>query len=337
MIITPPYLDKKHPTMALVAPSFGVNAEPYFSSLEKTIKNLVRSGFNIKVGPNVYLADGVVASNTPEARAREFMDAYEDEDVDLIVSVGGGETMCEILPYIGFEKLKSLPPKWFMGFSDNTNLVYTLTTLSGIKAIYGPCAPSFFDYPYRYDLLDALRLLRGEKEFVSYPKWTMGKSEEDKPLAKPQYRKLAKPKAYGYNKPIEGTLLGGCLDCISNLMGTPYMRFTPFIEENAPTILFLECCDLNPLSFRRALFQLREAGYFQGCALLLLGRPFHYGEKIFGVSFESAALDMLGNLGFPIVFDFSLGHLPPSMPLINGAKARVEVLESGQIKLTYLD
>ena len=56
------------------------------------------------------------------------MDAYES-DSSAIISVGGGEIMCEILPYIDFDKIAKLPHKFFMGFSDNTNLTYTLATI----------------------------------------------------------------------------------------------------------------------------------------------------------------------------------------------------------------
>lgn len=34
---------------------------------------------------------------------------------------------------------------------------------------------------------------------------------------------------------------------------------------------------------------------------------------------------MLGGLGIPIVFDMEIGHVPPHLPLLNGATARVIV------------
>ena len=37
--------------------------------------------------------------------------------------------MCEILPYIDFEKIRNSEPKWFFGYSDNTNLIFLLATL----------------------------------------------------------------------------------------------------------------------------------------------------------------------------------------------------------------
>jgi len=36
-------------------------------------------------------------------------------------------------------------------------------------------------------------------------------------------------------------------------------------------------------------------------------------------------LDALGRLGLPIVFDMEIGHVPPHMPLVNGALATLTV------------
>ena len=38
-----------------------------------------------------------------------------------------------------------------------------------------------------------------------------------------------------------------------------------------------------------------------------------------------AVLDALGGLGLPLVLDVEIGHVPPHLPLVNGALARVAV------------
>ena len=43
--------------------------------------------------------------------------------------------MCEILPYVDFEKIRQEEPKWFMGYSDNTNLLFLLATLCDTAGI----------------------------------------------------------------------------------------------------------------------------------------------------------------------------------------------------------
>ena len=323
----PPFLSLAS-TINLIAPSFGCNIEPYFTRLEAAIENFRKWGYQVKVGPNVYLADDPIASASAQLRAKEFMDAYLDPESDLVLSVGGGEIMNEILPYVDFAKIKEADPKWFMGFSDNTNLSFLLPILSEVKAIYGPNAPSFYEKKPRVNQADALALLSGINRVEGYPKWTYGNKKEDPYLKLCSYRRPNKIEGHNYSGPVHGTLLGGCLDCILSICGTPFDKVADFVKDKE-MIFFLECCDLNPLSFRRGLFQLKQAGYFRSTKLFIFGRPLHYGETAFGLGFKEMALEILGDLNVPLIFNAPLGHLPPSLPFIEGAEATVSLKLDG--------
>ena len=65
---------------------------------------------------------------------------------------------------------------------------------------------------------------------------------------------------------FQGRLLGGCMDILVNLLGTRFDRTTEFIEKYKEDgiIWFLEACDLNVFSIRRAMWQMEEAGWFPG-------------------------------------------------------------------------
>ncbi len=336
-MIKEPKLLKNNDKISLVAPSFGCTIEPYKTELDIAITNLKSEGYQLLLGENIYKNEGVLSSNTPKKRAKEFMDAYKS-DSSLILSVGGGELMNEILPFIDFKKIKELPPKWFMGFSDNTNLTFTLTTLANIVTIYGPCAPSFAYFPFKYETKDALKMLKGEKHFKGYKKWQLNSlKDETNPLAKLNLteKKIIKP--YKYKEAKEGMLLGGCIDCLVNICGSKYDNVKAFIKENKKDgfIWYLESCDLNPISFRRALFLLKEAGWFKYVKMFLIGRAFHYNEVIMGESFIKGAKDILKSFNVPILFDIDLSHLPPSLPFKNGAKAKVSYINNN-IDIFYL-
>ena len=110
--------------------------------------------------------------NTPQKCAEEVMEMFCDAEVDVLLSCGGGELMCEILSYVDFEALSKAKPKWFMGYSDNTNLTYLLATLADTASIYGPCAATFGMEPWHESILDAWKLLCGEKHTMTgYPLW----------------------------------------------------------------------------------------------------------------------------------------------------------------------
>ena len=332
----PRFLPKEKKRIGLVAPSFGCTTEPYRTRLLKTVSIWREEGYVVEEGKNIFLDKGICASNTPYERAKEFLDLYRG-DSDVLFSVGGGELMCEILPYIDFQAIKDSPAKWFVGFSDNTNLTFTLTTLLDIVTIYGPCAGQFFRFPYSDAQKDTFRLLEGEKDFFGYPLWEKESlSDEEHPLADYNLTEKKVITPYGYDKPVEGILLGGCLDCLVTLCGTRFDGVRKFLERTKEGIVwFLEACDLNPLAIRRALFQLREAGWFETAKAFLIGRPLCYDVSMMGVDRKNAVTGILGDLGVPILLDVDLGHFPPSLPIKCGAKARVALVE-GNLEIHYL-
>lgn len=316
----------------LIAPSFGCTTSPYKERLEKALQNFKKENITCIIGENCYKNKGVASSNTPKKRALEFMKAYSSE-ADVILSVGGGEVMLEILEYIDFDKIKKLPPKWFVGFSDNTNLTYTLTTICNIETIYGNNAPSFYLYPFVYDTLDTMKMLQGEKNFYGYDKWQLQKQEDIFPDY--QFDKKKVITSFHYTAPFQGILLGGCLDCLVHICGTKYDNTVEYIKKQPEGIIFyLEACDLTSIGIRRALFQLKSAGWFTNIKGFLIGRSFQYHDTSFGQTPNQAYMDLLKDFNVPILFDIDLGHLPPSLPFRNGALAEI-ALENNNIRIKY--
>ena len=318
----------------MVAPSFGVTIDPYKTRYEESIKRFKKAGYRVEEGPNVHLDEGIAASASPQARAKEINDAFAF-DASLILSVGGGEVMVEMLPYVDFAAIKKQEPKWFMGFSDNTNLTLPLVLLTDTMSIYGPCTPSFYQKKWRLSEEDSFKLLKGERVLQGYPKYSITKSNKDHPLWAYRLTQEKVITPVGYKAPIEGRLLGGCLDCVLGLVGTPYGDIAGFRKRHPEGIIwFLEACDLNPLGIRRGLFQLKQAGWFEGAKGFLLGRHLCRDQEIFEVNKYNAVTDILGDLGLPILMDIDLGHIPPSMPIKVGAMAEV-AYENGNIIFQY--
>ncbi len=334
---------KEHGTIELIAPSFGCVTEPYKTRLLYAIKNLKEDSFNVVEGENIYLALDKTRSNTPKKCAYEFNKAYLDPSIDVIISVGGGETMCEILPYVDFKTISKVKSKLFMGFSDNTNLTYTLTTIAEVYSIYGVNAGAFAFKPYVYSTKDSLDLLMGKtKKVEGYPYWEKEKFPEAKenPLCESNYSEIKKIITYPKKDELffEGRLLGGCLDCLLNLCGTRFDKTRSYIEKyrDDGIIFFLESCELSPIDIERGLFQLKEAGWFKYVKGFIIGRPLDFDSKPFGVSHIEAFKKSLKKFNVPLLMDVDLGHFDPSMPIITGAKAKV-TYKNKNIIIDYLD
>lgn len=327
-------------TIGMVAPSFGCNIEPYKSAFANALHVLQEKGYQTKLGPNVYKGDGIGISTNAKDCASELMEAYLDPSIDAIISCGGGELMCEILNHMDFDAIASADPKWFMGYSDNSNFGFLLTTLCDTASIYGPNAPAFGMKPWHPSIDDAYRALTEDTTVFTVGGYRAYEAEslkdEEHPLA--PYNTTERCVRVGYpaeKLSIEGRLLGGCLDILVNLQGTRFDRVSDFLEKYKEDgiVWFIEACDLNIMAIRRAIWQMDAAGWFRYTKGLLVGRPYHHKEVEFGLDQYHAVTDLLAKYDFPIIMDLDIGHIPPMMPLINGSYARAN-LDGNQFSIS---
>lgn len=328
----PKYLSENG-TIGFVAPSFGCNTEPYRSSFVNAQKKFKELGHALDLGPNCYEGRGIGISNTPQACGKELTDYYCSGKNDVLISCGGGELMCEILEYIDFDKILAAEPKWYMGYSDNTNMTFLLTTLCDTASIYGPCAGAFGMEPWHESIWDAYELLRGKKDTMrGYKLWEKESlKSEEQPLAPYHVTEERKLRIFQAGDSaqvrLDGRLIGGCMDCLVNLLGTKYDKVAEFAEQYKEDglIWFLESCDLNVMAIRRAVWQMKNAGWFSYAKGFLIGRPAVYGQELMGLDQYHAVCDLLEELHVPIIMDVDIGHLAPMMPLVCGSYATVQV------------
>ena len=324
-----------------LAPSYGCAIEPYRSAFENAVIKWREMGYEQVFGPNCFAGEGVGISNTPEKCAEEVMDMFLSDKADILISCGGGELMCEILPYVDVKRLAEADPIWFMGYSDNTNLTYLLATLTDTASVYGPCAAAFGMEPWHQSLWDALGILSGKQTVVQgYEMWEKESLKSAENPLEPyhvtepcEFRQFLGRKQVEGELCFQGRLLGGCMDCLVNLTGTRYDRTVEFVERYREDgiIWFLEAAELNVFSMRRAMWQMEEAGWFQYVKGFLIGRPY-MGASMMGLDAYDAILEVAGRKGVPVVMDVDLGHLPPMMPLVVGSMAEVKT-EGNKIEM----
>ena len=339
----------EHGTIGFVAPSFGCSIEPYRTAFLHAQERFRALGHGLDLGPNCYAGEGIGISNTPQACGEELTEYYCSAGNDVLISCGGGELMCETMEHVDFARLREAEPKWYMGFSDNTNMTFLLATLCDTASIYGPCASAFGMEPWHESIADAYELLCGTRNQVhGYPLWEReGLKDEEHPLSPYQVTEPRELVTFlpndgslrraGADEPvaIEGRLLGGCMDCLVNLLGTRFDRVTEFVEQYREDgiVWFLESCDLNVMAIRRAMWQMKNAGWFSHTKGFLIGRPLVFGQEMMGLDQYRAVCELAAEFGVPVIMDADLGHLPPMMPLICGSYAKVHVL-GNEIEIT---
>lgn len=344
-MIKRPVSIKKGDVIGITAPSFGAATEPYSTMIDVSLDKIKERGYKILEGKTARLGDGIGISTDPKVAASELMEFYKRDDINAIISAGGGELMNETITHVDFIELGKYPPKWFMGYSDNTNFIFPLVTMSGVMGIYGPCI-SGFAKKWEGTEEDSFALLEGTKtSFSGYEKVafeTDDDNESEPPKADFYYdwtyeynaekelviyscengkaNKLSKDAEVSF----EGILLGGCLDVLANLVGTRFDNMKTFNEKNQDVIWVLEACDLTPMSYRRALWNLREAGWFANAKGFIIGRPrTSFGQNMMGVDQYNAVTEILKDFNVPIIMDADIGHIDPMLPVVMGANAKV--------------
>lgn len=321
-------------TIAVTAPSSGV-APALWPRLDAGIASLQRRGFEVIEGVCLRHRDDHHVSASKEARADELMALLVDPDVAAVVPPWGGETGIDLLPYLDFELLAECDPCWYVGFSDTTTTMLPLTLRSGWATLHGT---NLMDTPYAPapGLLHWLDVATSEGGDLTQTAATHRRADGwDDYVADPEVDELTltQPTRWsllsGEEAAFAGPLIGGCIEVLSPLAGTPFADVPTWARDrtSAP-ILLLEAAEGNAFEIARALHGLRLAGWFERCAGVLIGRtPAADGATL---TQHEAVREALGDLDVPVVLDVDFGHQQPMMPLVLGAWARVEVGASGQ-------
>ncbi|MCF0127610.1 MAG: LD-carboxypeptidase [Pseudobutyrivibrio sp.] len=333
-------------TIGFVAPSFGCATEPYTSGFDAAIELFHERGYKTVEGPNCRVQDGYVLSNTPEKCGKELTECYCSSDSDVLISCGGGELMCDTMDFVDFDKIKAAEPKWYMGFSDNTNFTVTLNTLADTASIYGPCAASFGMKPLDVSLEDSLAALTGKKtSFAGYDLWEKDSiKDEEHPfvgynLTEKKALRTFKGEKETTGEPVEvkGRLIGGCMDILFMHVGTEFDKISEFCEKykDDGIIWFMEACEMNQMDIKRCLWAMEHAGWFKHVKGFVFGRPMMcMGGELFGSTHHEAIMKALAKYDVPVIMDADFGHLSPMVPIISGACCDVTVRE-GNIFFDY--
>ena len=236
-------------TIGITAPSAGIIKEDKILKLEYAERNLEKLGYKC-IETNNVRTDEYGRSSSGEIRAKEFMELWKNPNVKSIIAADGGEFEPEILDYLDLNEIKESNPKWFQGYSDNTNLGFVLTTKCDIATIYGANIKTFAMKELYRDLKDSIRIMNGEE--IEQESFVMHEGNWLEKIIKGEIEEEVDPTAgYLFENKVEwknlkgeekisfsGRAIGGCFDVITNLIGTKYDNISEFIEKYKPYLIY---------------------------------------------------------------------------------------------------
>ncbi|MGM0445847.1 MAG: S66 family peptidase [Bacillota bacterium] len=320
--------------IGVTAPSSGVTGV-FSNKLDNSIKQLKELGYKVVVTNSVRKQNKLVSASS-KTRAEEFMELYLDDNVKIIIPPWGGEFLMDILPYLDYEKLSNSKPKWVMGFSDTSTLLFVLTLKLNIATAHGPNFLDFGNETIDHSVLRSLEILNQKKKssFIQHSldlyqeEWLKVKEDTFPPYnltEEVDWKVLGSKKSTKFS----GHLLGGNLDVICKLIGTPYAQVSDYIKSysNNGIVWYFESCEMDSTDIHRTLWQMEQNGWFKHTNGFIYGRVDGYND-VQDYSYVNALKDLSKKIDIPIVYDVDLGHKPPQLTYINGAYAEITVDEN---------
>jgi muramoyltetrapeptide carboxypeptidase len=297
-------------TLGVIAPSSALPEHV----IEKALQNLTNLGFKLKLGKNVRASKGYLAG-TDAQRVEDLHWAFSDPDVDAVWCIRGGYGATRILPMIDFDIIKK-NPKILIGYSDITALHVAIFQKTGLVTFHGPVGTSDYTEFTKPNVLDLLT--------KPTPQYFLKHSAENLK----NESNLFKPEVITAGK-CQGQLIGGNLSLLSAMDGTPYA-----LKNLKGKILFMEDIDERPYRVDRMLTQMLQAHDFKQLAGIALGIFEGCNPKMDenSLSLIECFKDRLGNLGVPVIYGLSFGHIKNQFTLPVGIEAMMDT-ETGTITL----
>ena len=222
-MIYPEFL-KENDLIGITAPSAGVGHK--IESFEKSLNSLKKNGFRIIETENVR-NDSFVSSTALE-RANQIDELVNDNQVKMVLSATGGDFLIETLPLLNLDNIAK-NPKWFMGYSDPTTLLYLITTKLDISTLYGVNAGSYDQTILHQSLKNNMEIIKGN--IVEQNSFELYEAERNDEIDGYNLSEKVYWENLNGNVNIKGRIIGGCLDCLRLLLGTKFDYTKQFIQK----------------------------------------------------------------------------------------------------------
>ena len=270
-LILPPPLQTGD--LVIVVSSSGALKE--LAAFEKGLDIWRSQGYRVEFAPHWQDQVGYLAG-TDRARREALLAAWTNPDCKAILCTRGGYGSMRLLE--DWQWPSSITtPKWLIGFSDITGLLWSLAQ-NGIMGVHGPVLTTLAEEPGRSQQRLFHFLAGGNLDSLQGEGWGGGK--------------------------VTGNLIPANLTVASHLLGTPLQL--PL----AGSILALEDVTEAPYRIDRLLTQWRLSGLLQQVKGIALGRFSRCQAPLGSNSWTITEVlrDRLGDLGIPVVSDLPFGH-----------------------------
>ena len=294
---TAPAFLKKGDKIALLSPAYTTTED-----VVQTTANVLEDwGFKPVIGKSVGKVEAGKYAGTAEDRAKDFEEALKDTSIKAILCNRGGYGTIQLVDLID-PKLVKKNPKWVIGYSDVTTL-HAMQTKAGIMSIHGTMSSSMAKSEGKDINSTLLRdLLKGEVPTYKVPK-----------------------NKYNQKGKAEGILVGGNMATFVPLIGASDID----VFRNDGIILFMEEIGENLRNIDRMFNSIQLHGVMENVKGVILGEFVDSGTDLDFESTEAMLSQYLKQYNIPVMCGFPAGHDDINVPIVMGAKVKMEVTDKG--------
>jgi muramoyltetrapeptide carboxypeptidase len=281
--------------VGVIAPSGPLPVERFQKGLAR-----LASRYEAVPGEGILERQGFLAGSDTR-RMTELRWAFSDPTLRAVIAGRGGYGLARnTTPLVALAEA-DIAARPFCGFSDIT-LLHAFLARHRRLSIHGPVVTQLDELP-ELDVAGVWSLL------------------ED-PAPPPPVEGLQPLETRGLSE-VSGRLLGGNLEVLSRLCGTPLLSA---LLPGEPVVLFLEEVSEAPYRIDRSLTQMLLAGALRDVRAIVIGDlvktevPGLEGPTALEVIAERAA-----QLHVPVVAGLPVGHGPRNRPLPHGARVTLEL------------
>ena len=291
-------------------------------------------------------------SEHPEDRAKDLLNAFKDDSIDMILCAIGGDDTYRLLPYLfEHDELKNVvTDKIFLGFSDTT-FNHLMLHKVGLNTFYGQaflpdvCELESEMLPYTKQYFLELIETGTIPEITPSEVWYEERSDYSAEA-------VGTKRIMHINQGFEllqgsgifhGKILGGCIDSLYDIFDSTrhsdsvelcrkYDLF-PSLEDWKDKILLLESSEEQPTpeKYRHMIEALKNTGIFDVIHGILVGKAM---DELYTKEYQDILIDVVNNPNLPIVWNLNVGHATPRAIVPFGVMARVDV-EKQKISFKY--
>ena len=272
----------------VIAPSGALRERERF---EQGLKIWRDRGYELTIPEDLSRSWGYLAG-TDEQRCQQFVEAWNDPDCVAIACARGGYGSMRLLEKLDWQELSDRP-KWLIGFSDITALLWGLAKHKGIGGLHAPVITTLGNEPER-----------SQQQLFD---WVEGKVD------------AITLEGEGWNNgQATGVLLPANLTLATHIIGT---NICPDLEN---VILAIEDVSEAPYRVDRMLTHWRWSGLLQKLKGIAIGRFSQSEVSTPSFLMEEVWRDRLTDLGIPIVMHLPFGHDGENAPLPVGCIAELD-------------